>query len=214
DLGQHDGGVRVLAFGGRHQHGAQVGAEGPVGRDLWVDLTQAGAHRDQARELLVQLGLAVMASSTAVGLVKSRSEALRTRTVKDGWAHVRTSPRFRQTLPVIPALTARAARGYGQWSNPVTVSDTNHPTLWLNPSGSRRASARTARYCSALIAPSFLPMACAVSATEKPCRNRRTMHSCCSGLSCLTAASNSTFVMWSTTAASGLPSRPRSSRSA
>ena len=34
------------------------------------------------------------------------------------------------------------------------------------------------------------------------------MHSCCSGLSCLTAVSRATLVMWSTTADSGLPSGP------
>ena len=50
-------------------------------------------------------------------------------------------------------------------------------------SGSSLASARTARSCSCLTAPSERPITSAVSAIVSPCRNRRTTHSCCSGLS-------------------------------
>src|SRR6185369_1991035 len=91
------------------------------------------------------------------------------------------------------------AVGYGLSAEIVTISDHGGERHACDhgwkPSGSRRASARTARYCSALIAPSFLSFDCAVSATEKPCRNRSTMHSCCSGFSCLTAESRVTLVM-------------------
>ena len=62
------------------------------------------------------------------------------------------------------------------------------------PSGSSPARRRTARCCSALIAPSFLPMISAVSDTESPWRKRSTMHSCCSLPSCCTHASSSRLV--------------------
>ena len=53
------------------------------------------------------------------------------------------------------------------------------------------------------MAPSFLPMICAVSETERPSMNRSTMHSCCSLPSCCTQESSSWFVRWATTASSG-----------
>ena len=96
----------------------------------------------------------------------------------NGYAHrgrVRHSLRFRAGRNELPARP-------GLWSD-----GSSHG---VKPSGSSLARDRTARYCRALIAPSFLLMVRAVSATEKPCRNLSTMHSCCSGLSRLTASSS------------------------
>src|SRR5262249_36570310 len=53
--------------------------------------------------------------------------------------------------------------------------------------GQIRASERTARYWSALIAPAFLPITSAVSATDRPWRKRSTTHSRCSVPSSRTA---------------------------
>ena len=63
---------------------------------------------------------------------------------------------------------------------------------------------RTARYCKVLIAPSFFPMTRAVSATERPCRNRRVTHSCCCGFSRRTACSSAALERDSRTESSGL----------
>src|SRR3712207_3448610 len=112
------------------------------------------------------------------------------------------------TLPVGAPPPRQRHRARGRYGVPVGDERGVHHS----PSGNRPASRRTARCCSALTAPSFLPMTAAVSATERPCRKRSVMHSCCSPPSCRMQASRCSLVSACTTASSG-PSVTRSASS-